>query len=769
MASPMRLPRFEIAASILLALVCAPSSLVGVPGLESAVVFGVILPPIFAAAYAYRGARARFPREGAEVDSHPVIASSPVASAILVPTFATLCIVVIQLARHLVDPACASFAGLPRLLLGPWPGMVLGALVGELVGRVVDRPRRALGLALVVVIASYGVVVYEVVSTPAVFVFSIFGGHWPGPIYDDDVGVPTRLLTYRGVTTLAIASLALGMRFVGRSESERGLRRVGLVLAAVFALGFVVFTLRGASLGHRTSTAHIDAALGAVVRGERCVLHLPSEVPAYERRRTLAECESHVRGVERMLGVHRRARLHAYIYRSAAEKGELVGAAETYVAKPWRGEVHVQREGFPHAVLRHEIVHVLAAELADAPFRVSGRLGGLWMNPGLVEGLAVAAGDAGPDGLSADQWSRAMLELGQLPSVAALMGAGFLGQGANASYQAAGSFVGHLVRIRGPSAVGQMYRRGSVGDDAAIARYQRSWHSYLQTVTLPPSALELARTRLLDRGLFSTRCARLRERLGHELAEARGRFADGRALRICRKLVGIDANDAGARVAEVQTLARAGRFDDAERALTQVDSARLAPAMLLARAHQTLGDAIVTRAADADEASFARARVHYETALAVPQDEPSARSLEVRIEALRFMPRPRRVVLDAITERGRAVLAETNIVASLLAIEEPSARAIARYIAARRLLSGPQDGQAAALLEEARRLGLSTERLRREAARLLALEATRTAFENLRNEPARLEARRRWTELGRDPLAAGEASRMLAMLAELRR
>lgn len=755
----MRLPRFELAASILLALLCAPSSLFGVPGLESAVVFGVILPPLFAGATAHRTAKER-----ASGDHD---AWKSVLSALVVPTFAMICIAAVQMGRHLVDPACATVAGLPRLLLGPWPGVVLGALVGEAVGRVVVRPRRALALGVTLVLASYAVVVYEIVATPAVFVFSLFGGHWPGPIYDDDVGFPFLLLTYRCVTLLAIVSLALLLRFLPRDEASPGLRRVGIFVALAAAAGFVGLTVRGASLGHRTSVPHIDASLGAIVRGQRCVLHLPSEIPAYERRRTLAECEAHVRGVEQVLGARGPRHLHVFIYRSAAEKGQLVGAAETYVAKPWRGEVHVQREGFPHEVLRHEIVHVIAAAIAPPPFRVSGRLGGLWMNPGLVEGLAVAVADEGREGLSADQWSRAMLELGKLPSASALTGVGFLGQGANASYQAAGSFVGHLLRVRGKEAVGRMYRRGSIGDEDALLRYERSWHAYLRTVPLPASALELARVRLLDHGLFSTRCARLRERLVHELGVARSRQADGQALRICRRLVDIDADDAGARIAEVQALARAGRFEEAEQGLARVDSERLAPGMLLARAHQTLGDAIVARASDLDEAAFARARVHYETALAIPQDEPTARSLEVRIFALRLMPEPRRVVLDAVVERGRAAAPEASVVASLLGLSDESARATSRYLAARRLLGGPMDPRARELLLEARTLGLSTERLRRETDRLLALDAMRLAFENRRNRAARTEAIVRFTTLAQDPLAAGESRRMLAMLEAL--
>ena len=40
-----------------------------------------------------------------------------------------------------------------------------------------------------------------------------------------------------------------------------------------------------------------------------------------------------------------------------------MGAADTYIAKPWRREVYVQAAGYPHPVLGHELMHVLAGVL----------------------------------------------------------------------------------------------------------------------------------------------------------------------------------------------------------------------------------------------------------------------------------------------------------------------------------------------------------------------------------------------------------------------
>ena len=59
----------------------------------------------------------------------------------------------------------------------------------------------------------------------------------------------------------------------------------------------------------------------------------------------------------------------------------------------------------------HEIAHVVAGSFARGPFRVAGALGGWWPNPGLIEGVAVAA-SPDDDELTGAQWARAMIDLG---------------------------------------------------------------------------------------------------------------------------------------------------------------------------------------------------------------------------------------------------------------------------------------------------------------------------------------------------------------------
>ena len=75
------------------------------------------------------------------------------------------------------------------------------------------------------------------------------------------------------------------------------------------------------------------------------------------------------------------------------------GAANTQFSKPWRSEVHVDGTGFPNGVLKHELVHAMAAGWGAWPFGVTSAFLVL-PQTGVIEGLAVAADDPVEVGLA---------------------------------------------------------------------------------------------------------------------------------------------------------------------------------------------------------------------------------------------------------------------------------------------------------------------------------------------------------------------------------
>src|SRR5690606_32256655 len=215
----------------------------------------------------------------------------------------------------------------------------------------------------------------------------------------------------------------------------------------------------------------LQRELGGVARSGMCVVRASRWVSPKVAQRTAWECEGHVRALRQHFELPGSGpTITVYLFASAEEKGRLMGARTTYLAKPWRREVFVQSEAFPHPVLGHELAHAVTADFGAGPFRVAGPLGGLIPDPGRIEGFAVAAAPTEEGDATEAQWARALLELGQLPPSRSLFSLGFLGSAAVKSYTSAGAFVAFLHRKLGASLMKRWYR----GDDLE-ALSGRSW------------------------------------------------------------------------------------------------------------------------------------------------------------------------------------------------------------------------------------------------------------------------------------------------------
>src|SRR5690606_14328169 len=207
-----------------------------------------------------------------------------------------------------------------------------------------------------------------------------------------------------------------------------------------------------------------------------------------------------------------------------------VGAARTQFAKPWLGQVHVDRRGFPHPVLDHELAHVVTARVGRAPFGVAATVRGLVPLPGLIEGAAVAADWPGGQ-LSVHEEARAMRDLGLAADLTKILhAAGFWSQPAARAYTYAGSFIRWLIETRGPESFARAYRNGdfAAAYGMPLADLVAAWETFLDRLHVPPEARALAEARLRAPSIFGQVCARELAALHDEANRAR---AEGDPLR----------------------------------------------------------------------------------------------------------------------------------------------------------------------------------------------------------------------------------------------
>ena len=176
----------------------------------------------------------------------------------------------------------------------------------------------------------------------------------------------------------------------------------------------------------------------------------------------------HLTQLDRFFGVTGPDHVTVFLFANADQKGYLMGAGSTYIAKPWRREIYIQRAGYPHPVMRHELAHVVAGTFARGPFRVAGPLFGIIPDPGRIEGVAVAAAPHDED-LSLDEWAKAMRDLHLLPPLERVFRLSFLGEPSSRAYVVAGAFIDWLRREKGVATVRAWYGGESLRDSATGA------------------------------------------------------------------------------------------------------------------------------------------------------------------------------------------------------------------------------------------------------------------------------------------------------------
>lgn len=214
------------------------------------------------------------------------------------------------------------------------------------------------------------------------------------------------------------------------------------------------------------------------------VVHYDRRLPDHVVDALMRDVEYTGAAVREALAVAPRHGVHLWMYSNGAQKERLVGGRATQFAKPYRHEAHMIRTAFPQRSLRHELIHVYAAEFARGPW---GAAGGVIPNTALIEGLAMAY-DIDDDALTLYQHAGAMRQLGIAPDIEQMMSArGFAGQGVSRAYSYSGAFVRYLGERYGLDAVKSIYRNGSfegVGDpDAVIAGFE----AMLDSIPASPS------------------------------------------------------------------------------------------------------------------------------------------------------------------------------------------------------------------------------------------------------------------------------------------
>lgn len=691
--------------------------LFGGPGYESALAAGILLPSIVSVLAALDLAKEQ--RQPFDAFCRGVGTGAAIFGVALVT------MVVQGLRVGLCDP----WSGLENVLLGPGIGCLLagawGWIASEIAGRIGRRVARVLALALIALAAPIGCILVSLgrfYTSPMIFAFDPFVGYFSGSIYDTVLDLAP-LITYRaGSVATLFAAFVFALHFTHDDRGRLHYESIGrpglLALGIASAIASLTITAKGAELGHYQTRGTIEEALGAVIHGDRCDVVYPRSLPIDQAQRFAAECDGHVASNEAWLEVSGTPRITAFLFESETQKAALMGAAGTNIAKPWRHEVYVQVSAYPHRVIGHEIMHVVAGGVGHGPFRIAGSLGGLLPNPGLIEGVAVASNPK-DDELGPAEWARAMKDLGILPKLSTLFALGFLGTNASTAYTVSGAFVGWVHDTFGAKVIVDWYGGKALPDVVGKSwdDLEAAWHASLDALVLPDTAAAVAKARFDRPAIFGRKCPRVVDAC-KERADSLAGAGDARgAIAALDEAIDLDPHDDDARLSQAKLWIPAGEIEKAR--------ALLAAMAANAELRQSLRDAALEELGDLElgEGNGPSALARYTELAARTLDESKLRTLFVKSYAASDPIYREAIVALLVGAPGKkpSRTRATELLAAL-DVEHPE-NGLAAYLLARYHVDNAEYDLGAALLDRALGRKLDVPHVRIEALRLRVVTA----------------------------------------------
>jgi tetratricopeptide (TPR) repeat protein len=429
---------------------------------------------------------------------------------------------IISLANALFVKNCSLGDGAKLYVLTVIPGMFFSISLAFLDGVVFGKCRKTI-FTIIYILVLFQIPFVSLIR-PQVFAFNPIIGFFPGFTYDETLQVTQRLFTYRLATLAAAGCFTAGSVWLwqirqNKKETDNSTRSalplVELIMLAVLApIVVIVFTLSD-RLGFSSSEDFIRQKLA----GHYMTTHFELIYSAGSIKRERVEQigmlhEFYFDKLSHEMNIHLQEPLVSFLYASPEQKGRLIGAVHTDLTKPWLRQMHINLADV-ESVLKHEMVHALAAEFGWSPLKIA-------RNSGLIEGIAVAMERTSMIEEPLDRAAAMVLASGVHPNLESLFTfTGFVQANPSISYTLAGSFCRFLIDSFGVDGFKRLYGGGDFKEvyQQDLKLLLREWQASLKNIQLDFSDSIKAAYFFRHPSIFGKECARVIANLNTETRE----------------------------------------------------------------------------------------------------------------------------------------------------------------------------------------------------------------------------------------------------------
>ncbi len=510
--SPVRPPKIPLVISIVFSLLCTQIPLFNYLGFEfsalTALVVGFLAGMATISLWKSHERVLETNQEGNH-DPDEMLWRFLVSLALFLSLLCLMPILILSL-NALFVKNCSLPQGLLYYALLVVPGVLFCSMLALLIAVSVARWNKTLFLFIYATLLLQ--IFYVTISRPQIFAFNPIVGFFPGITYDESLRIENRLVLYRWVTVSAsvlmfIAAVGIHRRRIREKLHREApqvfyrLERIGAVVLILIVAGAYFFS---EELGFASTEHSLEAQLGGKVETEHFIIVYPTRAVTEAQARQLGLLhEFYFAKLAQELRVVSIRKIRSFLYASPEQKGRLIGAARTNIAKPWLWQIHLNL-GDVEGSLKHELVHVMAAEFGFPMFRVG-------LNPGLIEGLATAVERVQNDELL-HRVAAQIFSVNINPNMQSLFSfVGFAQAHPGVSYSLAGSFCRFLIDFYGMRRFKRLYRTGDFRGvyNRDITLLLSEWKSHLERYRLEGGERQKAAYLFRRSSIFGKECARV--------------------------------------------------------------------------------------------------------------------------------------------------------------------------------------------------------------------------------------------------------------------
>ncbi|MDZ7763376.1 MAG: hypothetical protein U5K00_02965 [Melioribacteraceae bacterium] len=358
------------------------------------------------------------------------------------------------------------------------PAFFIGFVIGDAVTKFTKKVNRTLFIIIFVLLLLISLI--EFYFLPQIYFFNPVFGYFPGTIYDEHIQLSFQLIIYRILNVLFFAGLFLFLRKKDKIEFK--------VVVFIILLMVLWFGCLKQSLGLITTENRIENQLSEKIETEHFEIFFDKTI-GYNINSLKRLHEFYYKIIYDQLELKNEYKIKSYIFINRRQKKELFGSENADVAKPWLRQIYLNGENF-QKTLKHELVHILAGEFGNAPFKVAG-----YINPSLIEGVAMAI-ENDYAGYNIDYLVKLAEQHGYQISISELFeGLNFFTNTSSASYLFSGSFVKYLIENYGIDKVKMFYKSGNFSQifNKPIDHYENEFKNYIGKLDYPenPAAAQL--------------------------------------------------------------------------------------------------------------------------------------------------------------------------------------------------------------------------------------------------------------------------------------